>query len=149
MNVYRIFDEAFTALTRKLSNVELIHTDKENFSQRTHKFAVKTKGAFQGYIFAELENDLLNELVTGINKGRKLQEAEKILFAMEYLNIVCGRALSEINNQTGSGARLTVPQYITGKMPEELSDSEREILVYQSEYGQLKIKVSYKFERKG
>lgn len=147
ISVYRIFDDAFIDLTRKVSNVELVHADEDVFAQKSHRFIVKTKGAMQGYIFAEMEDNLLGKIVTGINKGRKLQEAEKILFAMEYLNIVCGRALSEINNQTESRSRLTVPQYITGRVSEELTGSEREELFYQSDYGQLKIKVIYKFER--
>jgi len=42
-----------------------------------------------------------------------------------------------------------VPQYVTGKMPETMSDGEKEELYYQSEYGQLKIKLRYKLERKG
>ncbi len=149
INVNQIFDDAFTALTQKVSNVKVVRGEDMECTQKSHKFLVKTKGAFQGYIFAEIENTLLGEIVTGINKGRKLQEAEKILFAMEYLNIVCGRALSEINNQTGSSSRLTVPQYITGKMPEMMSDGEKEELYYQSEYGQLKVKLRYKLERKG
>lgn len=149
INVNRIFDDAFTALTQKVSNVELVPVEENEFSQKIYRFVIKTKGAFQGYIIAEIANDLLGEIVTGINKGRKMQEAEKILFAMEYFNIVCGRALSEINNQTGSSSRLTVPQYVTGKMPEEMSGGESETLFYQSAYGQLKIKVIYKFERKG
>ena len=145
----QIFDDAFTALTTKVSNIELKRVTKGEFIQKSHRFVVKTKGAFQGYILAEIEHDLLGEIVTTINKGRKLQEAEKILFAMEYLNIVCGRALSEINNQTGSSSRLTVPQYVTGKVPEMMSDGEKEKLYYQSAFGQLKINLTYKFERKG
>ena len=149
INVNQIFDDAFTALTQKVSGVEVTRCTDTDFSQKTHRFVVKTKGMFQGQILAELEHELLGAIVMGINKGRKLQEAEKILFAMEYLNIVCGRALSEINNQTGTSSRLTVPQYITGKMPEKVSGSECEELRYQSEYGKLNIKVIYKLERKG
>lgn len=149
INVNQIFDDAFTALTAKVSNVEITRVTKGELIQKSHRFVVKTKGAFQGYILAEIENDLLGEIVTKINKGRKLKEAEKILFAMEYLNIVCGRALSEINNQTGTSSRLTVPQYVTGRMPEMMSDGEKEKLYYQSAFGQLKINLIYKFERKG
>lgn len=149
INVDRIFGEAFTTLTRKLSSVELESKEEGEFVQKPHLFIVKTKGAFQGYISAEIENGLLEEIVTRINKGRKLQSGEKILFAMEYLNIVCGRALSEINNQTGTSSRLTVPQYVTGKTPEEPAFGERETLFYQSTYGGLKLKLIYKFERKG
>ena len=149
INVNQIFDDAFTALTQKVSNVEIVRGEATEFTQQSHKFVVKTKGVFQGYISAEIEHNLLGEIVTGINKGRKLQEAEKILFAMEYLNIVCGRALSEINNQTGSSSRLTVPQYVTGKMPDMMSDGEKEELCYQSEFGSLKVKLNYKLERKG
>lgn len=149
INVNQIFDDAFTALTQKVSGVEVTRCTDIDFSQKTHRFVVKTKGMFQGQILAELEHELLGAIGKGINKGRKLQEAEKILFAMEYLNIVCGRALSEINNQTGTSSRLTVPQYITGKMPEKMSGSGYEELCYQSEYGKLNIKVIYKLERKG
>ena len=148
INVNQIFDDAFTVLTAKVSNVEISRAENGGLIQNADRFVVKTKGVFQGYISVEIEHALLEEIVTGINKGRKLKEAEKILFAMEYLNIICGRALSEINNQTGSSSRLTVPQYVTGKMPEMMSDGEREKLYYQSEFGQIKINLIYKFERK-
>lgn len=148
INVNQIFDDAFTVLTAKVSNVEISRAENMGLIQNADRFVVKTKGVFQGYISVEIEHALLEEIVTGINKGRKLKEAEKILFAMEYLNIICGRALSEINNQTGSSSRLTVPQYVTGKMPEMMSDGEREKLYYQSEFGQIKINLIYKFERK-
>ena len=148
INVNQIFDDAFTVLTAKVSNVEISRAENMGLIQNADRFVVKTKGVFQGYISVEIEHALLEEIVTGINKGRKLKEAEKILFAMEYLNIICGRALSEINNQTGSSSRLTVPQYVTGKMPEMMSDGEREKLCYQSEFGQIKINLIYKFERK-
>ena len=141
INVNQIFDDAFTVLTAKVSNVEISRAGNMGLIQKADRFVVKTKGTFQGYISAEIEHALLEEIVTGINKGRKLKEAEKILFAMEYLNIICGRALSEINNQTGNRSRLTIPHYVTEKSPKEQMDGESETLFYQSAYGLLKITV--------
>ncbi len=146
IDVHEIFDEAFTALTRKISSIELIKQEEEIFFEKPYSFMIKTKGGFQGQIYVKMEEPLMEEIVMKINKGGEMQEAEKILFAMEYLNIVCGRALSEINNQTGNRSRLTVPHYVTGKAPEELLDGESEILFYQSAYGRLKVKVVYKME---
>ena len=146
INVYSIFDEAFTSLTQKVSGIELVREEESGFEEKSHLFVIKTKGACQGQIVAELENGFLEEVVLKINKGRKLQTGEKILFAMEYLNIVCGRALSEINNQTGSSSRLTVPQYVTGKVP-VAPGGEKENLFFQSAYGRLKITLVYQFEK--
>ena len=42
-------------------------------------------------------------------EGRCLQRTKKILYINEYVNIVCGRALSEINNQMGVSSRLINP----------------------------------------
>ncbi len=146
VNVHRIFDEVFTALTQKISSIELTKEEEVNFSEKTHLFIIKTKGSFQGKIYAEIEEGLMEQIVSKINKGRKMQDAEKILFTMEYLNIVCGRALSEINNQTGNRSRLTVPHYVTDKTSEEITDGESEMLFYQSTHGCLKVTVVYKIE---
>lgn len=144
INVYQIFDEAFTALTQKVSVVELTKEEDGIFPDGAHLFVIKTKGGFQGEIRVEMEEGLMDEIVTRINKGQKMQEAEKILFAVEYLNIVCGRALSEINNQLGNRSRLSIPHYVTETEPEDMKDGESETLSYQSTYGKLKITVIYK-----
>ena len=146
INIHEIFDEAFTVLTEKISSVELIKQEEAIFFGKPYEFIIKTKGGFQGQIRVQMEEPLMEEIVMKINKGVEMQDAEKILFAMEYLNIVCGRALSEINNQTGNRSRLTIPHYVTGKSPEEQMDGERETLFYQSDYGCLKITVAYKME---
>ena len=117
--------------------------EQQHFFEKTLLFIIKTKGAFQGQIRVELEKGLMEEIVYKLNKGREMQDTEKILFTMEYLNIVCGRALSEINNQTGNRSRLTVPHYVTEQVTEEVLDGESETLFYKSEYGRLKINVVY------
>ena len=146
VNVHEIFDEAFTTLTEKVSSVQLLKQEVGLFFGQPMLFVIKTKGGFQGQIFVQMEESLMEEIVRKINKGKEMQDEEKILFAMEYLNIVCGRALSEINNQIGNRSRLNIPQYVTDKASIERMDGKSETLFYQSEYGSLKIIVIYKID---
>lgn len=148
VNVLKIFDEAFISLTEALSSITLEHFLNYREILKDYKvFVIRTKGVFESYIRIEIEDLLLKNIVDAISKGTKLDDTEVILYIMEYLNIVCGRALSEINNQIGKSSRLTVPQYIRDLTCEEsLPDGEREELAFNSEYGKLKVSVVYHYD---
>lgn len=151
INVSQIFDGAFVLLTEDISSIVLehrLHTEEPLECYKT--FIIRTKGIFRGCIQIDIEEKLLKNIVNNISKGAKLQETEIILYTMEYLNIVCGRALSEINNQIGKSSRLTVPQYIqnvTNEPPllNERSE-EREEIYFDSEFGKMNILVTYHFD---
>ena len=47
-----------------------------------------------------------------MNGGTAASEDEKLLYINEYINIVCGCALSNISNKIGGASRLTVPVFL-------------------------------------
>lgn len=58
---------------------------------------------------------------------------------MSMVNIICGRALSEINNRLGRTSRLTVPMMCSDKESIDIDDSEmeNEVLFYETEFGNI------------
>lgn len=151
VNVSQIFDGAFVLLTEDISSIVLEHRLNDEDSLECYKtFVIRTKGIFKGCVRIEIEDKLLKKIVNNISKGAKLQETEVILYTMEYLNIVCGRALSEINNQIGKSSRLTVPQYVQNvtKDPSLLNGvaEEQEEIHFDSEFGKMNILVTYHFD---
>lgn len=148
VNVLQIFDGAFILLTESLSSIILEHrlNYKESLED-SRIFVIRTKGVFESYIQVEIEDPLLQAIVTAISKGKKLVETEMILYTMEYLNIVCGRALSEINNQIGKSSRLTVPKYVYNLRAEKpLVGGEQANLFLDSEYGKMNVSITYRYE---
>ncbi|MSS64221.1 chemotaxis protein CheX [Velocimicrobium porci] len=148
VNVFQAFDGAFILLTESLSSIILEHClDDKDTIQDYKMFVIRTKGIFESYIQIAIEDHLLGGIVNAISKGKKLDETERILYIMEYLNIVCGRALSEINNQVGKSSRLTVPQYIRDVTYEEpFLDGEQENLFFDSEYGKMNVSITYHYD---
>lgn len=149
VNVSQIFDGAFVLLTEDIASIVLEHRLAEESFFECHKtFVIRTKGVFIGCVQTDIEDCLLDKIVSNISKGAKLQDTEMILYTMEYLNIVCGRALSEINNLIGKSSRLTVPQYIqnVAKVRPFPDDEECDKIYFDSEFGKMNITVTYHFD---
>ena len=107
---------------------------------------VKTKGKFNSTIICGFSSDIFDAIIIGMNDGKMPSEDEKVLYINEYVNIICGRALSEINNRLGRTSRLTVPMMCYDKESIVIDDSEmeNEVLFYETEFGNIEVCIYYK-----
>lgn len=145
MKVGKIFDDAFISISKKLISLDLRRKKEEIISVKCMEF-VKTKGKFNSTIICGFSSDIFDAIIIGMNDGKMPSEDEKVLYINEYVNIICGRALSEINNKLGRTSRLTVPMMCSDKESIDIDDSEMEnvVLFYETEFGNIKVCIYYK-----
>ena len=145
MKVGKIFDDAFISISKKLISLDLRRKKEEIISVKCMEF-VKTKGKFNSTIICGFSSDIFDAIIIGMNDGKMPSEGEKVLYINEYVNIICGRALSEINNRLGRTSRLTVPMMCSDKESIDIDDSEmeNEVLFYETEFGNIEVCIYYK-----
>ena len=145
MKVEKIFDDAFISISKKLISLDLRRKKEEIISVKCMEF-VKTKGKFNSTIICGFSSDIFDAIIIGMNDGKMPSEDEKVLYINEYVNIICGRALSEINNRLGRTSRLTVPMMCSDKESIDIDDSEmeNEVLFYETEFGNIEVCIYYK-----
>ena len=145
MKVGKIFDDAFISISKKLRSLDLRRKKEEIISVKCMEF-VKTKGKFNSTIICGFSSDIFDAIIIGMNDGKMPSEDEKVLYINEYVNIICGRALSEINNRLGRTSRLTVPMMCSDKESIDIDDSEmeNEVLFYETEFGNIEVCIYYK-----
>ena len=145
MKVGKIFDDAFISISKKLISLDLRRKKEEVISVKCMEF-VKTKGKFNSTIICGFSSDIFDAIIIGMNDGKMPSEDEKVLYINEYVNIICGRALSEINNRLGRTSRLTVPMMCSDKESIDIDDSEmeNEVLFYETEFGNIEVCIYYK-----
>ena len=145
MKVGKIFDDAFISISKKPISLDLRRKKEEIISVKCMEF-VKTKGKFNSTIICGFSSDIFDAIIIGMNDGKMPSEDEKVLYINEYVNIICGRALSEINNRLGRTSRLTVPMMCSDKESIDIDDSEmeNEVLFYETEFGNIEVCIYYK-----
>ena len=145
MKFGKIFDDAFISISKKLISLDLRRKKEEIISVKCMEF-VKTKGKFNSTIICGFSSDIFDAIIIGMNDGKMPSEDEKVLYINEYVNIICGRALSEINNRLGRTSRLTVPMMCSDKESIDIDDSEmeNEVLFYETEFGNIEVCIYYK-----
>ena len=145
MKVGKIFDDAFISISKKLISLDLRRKKEEIISVKCMEF-VKTKGKFNSTIICGFSSDIFDAIIIGMNDGKMPSEDEKVLYINEYVNIICGRAVSEINNRLGRTSRLTVPMMCSDKESIDIDDSEmeNEVLFYETEFGNIEVCIYYK-----
>ena len=145
MKVGKIFDDAFISISKKLISLDLRRKKEEIISVKCMEF-VKTKGKFNSTIICGFSSDIFDAIIIGMNDGKMPSEDEKVLYINEYVNIICGRALSVINNRLGRTSRLTVPMMCSDKESIDIDDSEmeNEVLFYETEFGNIEVCIYYK-----
>ena len=125
--------------------MDLSRKKEEIISVKCMEF-VKTKGKFNSTIICGFSSDIFDAIIIGMNDGKMPSEDEKVLYINEYGNIICGRALYEINNRLGRTSRLTVPMMCSDKESIDIDDSEmeNEVLFYETEFGNIEVCIYYK-----
>lgn len=120
--------------------------EKEVKEDNVITITLRSKGIFNSKIYCYLEKDLVVEMINNITRGEPILEGEIDLYLKEYLNVICGRAISEINNIVGIASRFSVPDIFQGYKEVENCYEQKEEFMYGNEFGMLKLIVVYMFE---
>ena len=149
IQISEVFDHTLVSLTKALAGIELEKAETKSWEAKD-KFVetINTKGKFDSYILCEIEADLFEHIVTMMHGGSPPTEEEKVLYINEYINIICGRAISAINNELRVTSRLSIPTFHGRSLneTEKQEKAEQRVLWYQTEKGSMRFVIYYTFQ---
>ncbi len=149
IQIDKVFDHEVVSLTKALTGLNLKKAPQENWrGKKNFAESIRTKGNFDAVITCQMEQSLFYDIILRMHGGTLPTEQETVLYINEYMNIICGRALSAINNITGNASRLSVPMFhgeIEGALEENLKKDEY-ILLYEAEEGLIRFIIQYTFQ---
>lgn len=147
VEVKELFDRAFYEVTRKLVKIEIQKTGDEREKEEQVllnqgcRELIETVGSMNSVVVCQFSEELFRFITTAMNGGKLPAKEELHLFLNEYMNIICGFAVSQMNNITGTKSRLSVPQYYPegAQIDGSLQKRQRQRLSYDSKYGKLHV----------
>lgn len=146
MEVDEIFDCAFVSVSKKIASLNLKRNINRDLNgDDSYTGSVYTKGKFNSLVVCEISSDVYEHIIYVMNSGEPASDDEKLLYINEYINIVCGFALSNISNKIGGSSKLTVPVFL--KKGETIREKDRKskniVLYYETDIGCLRVTVYY------
>lgn len=146
MEVDEIFDCAFVSVSKKIASLNLKRNINRDLNgDDSYTGSVYTKGKFNSLVVCEISSDVYEHIIYVMNSGEPASDDEKLLYINEYINIVCGFALSNISNKIGGSSKLTVPVFL--KKGETIREKDRKskniVLYYETDIGVLRVTVYY------
>lgn len=148
LDVRAIFRDVFIKLTKHMGNMNLLETGEPITKEKDRYIVfVNTKGVFLARIICILDKKLGQDILTNMVHGRKLLPEEQELYLKEYVNIICGNALTQINSQKKAASRLTVPAFSEEEsLLEKEMEMQNESIVFQGNSGCIEVRISYVME---
>ena len=154
VDVKELFDKAFFEVTRKLVQIDFQKTRDEREKEEQVllnqgcRELIETRGSMNSVVVCHFSEDLYQFITRTMNGGELPSEDVLHLYLNEYMNIICGFAVSQMNNLTGTKSRLSVPQYLPEGEQIDVSfqKKQRHRMTYQSKYGMLHVFLFYSFQ---
>lgn len=146
--VAEIFNKSFIDVTKRVARIDIVEeTPIDNDIEDLYSGIIITKGNYRSLIICSMQESVMQEISKGMNHGKNVETEEIELFVGEYLNIVCGSALSKINNIVGKASRLSVPVIVRGAYEKnEITEYEQITEFYFScGNGNIKVNMEYTF----
>lgn len=145
MEVDEIFDCAFVPISKKIASLNLKRElDRDIDEEDSYTGSVYTKGKFNSLIVCEISSAVYEHIIYVMNGGEPTP-GEEALYINEYINIICGYALSNISNKLGGSSRLTVPVF--GEKGEifkgKSGKSKNVVLYYETDIGTIRVSIYY------
>ena len=143
--VKQIFDASFFDITKKLVRLEVSRVEKIEEEQKNtilvqgYREKIRTQGAVNATVICQFPEPLFQYIINTMHGGTSPDEEEIPLYINEYMNIICGHAISKINNITKTKSRLSVPEFYGEEDTLEISLEKGQYLAYQSPYGLMQV----------
>lgn len=150
--VKSVFDHAFQTVSEKILGMSLVRQEDApeelNWQYDTDKVMIFTTGFFDAEIICEFTPELFECIIALMNGGLMPPMEERQLYIKEYINIVCGYAISKLNNVMGTVSRLSVPHFQKAGEALEMEGErqERSRLCYETEAGALNVTIFYSLD---
>lgn len=146
VKVEEIFDCAFVSVTKKIASLDLCRKSDGSLKiDDEYAGSVYTTGMFNSLVVMEFSPAICKHIIFTMTNGAEVTDEERLLYMKEYVNIVCGRAISAINDETGSISRITIPAFHS--LEEIISEvdkkSKKIVLHYETDIGIICVSVYY------
>ncbi len=143
--VDEIFDSAFVSVTKKLSSLDLKRGLDRKLEEDVYTGSVFTLGVFEAFVFCDISSKLYDYIVYEMSDGCALTAEDKLLYIKEYMNIVCGYAVSKINNELGSACKISVPVFdsMEQMIAEAQQKPSQDVIFYETDVGMIRVSVYY------
>lgn len=138
-----VFQSVFTEITQQLTKIPLKESDSITDMKLEEQVILFIHGFIEAEIVCFFAKELYEAIVKAMYGGTLPAEQERILYLKEYMNIICGRAVSALNNAIGEPSRLSVPYY-QEEVPEDHKKRQHTIqLSYDTEYGTMQVRIAF------
>lgn len=142
-----LVENILISLTEQLTGIRFRIMDFKPIKKSYVLFLVHTHGYFESDVYFYIEENLRDKLIEELGNGWVSNTEEAFLCITEYLNVICGRGISEVNNTLKEHSRITVPTLL--KDTNVKSQYEKKITVScDSLYGRMNIITYYSNEMK-
>lgn len=137
----KVFVEAFVVITRQLASFDLVYEECADWDiEGGFICLIHTRGAINLRVACHMNPEFSREIVSKMYGGDIDNMQEMKLYLNEYMNIVCGYAVSRLNDTTGTRSRISVPQMIVADCEENtFQEMEGEHYCFSSNYGDIRV----------
>jgi chemotaxis protein CheY-P-specific phosphatase CheC len=108
-------------------------------------------GHYEASILCEGDWNVFGRIISAMYGGDSPPADEQSLYVNEYMNIVCGRLVSKLNEMTGEISRVSVPEYFGETRPvcDQREEPYSQEMTYQVEQGFIRFTIQYVFPKNG
>lgn len=140
----KVFVEAFVVITRQLASVDLMYEEYADWDiEGGFICLIHTRGAVNLRVACHMNSEFSQEIVSKMYGGDIDDVQEMKLYLNEYMNIVCGYAVSRLNDTTGTRSRISVPQMIVADCEEDaFRNMDGEHYCFSSDYGDIRVSIN-------
>jgi CheY-specific phosphatase CheX len=141
-----IFSNSLREITEEMSGVVLHACDSsEIVSSRIHSIIINIVGVYKGRALLKMGVDIVNKITESMNFGPLDTITDTSLYLGEFSNIVCGRAITNINNRYKScDLRLTPPAIFSGQQMRIITpDVHSMSLFFSSDFGPIALDIGF------
>lgn len=143
LDVRHMFVESFTSVTEKIAGFPLrCCSDKKDF-KTGQNVKINAEGVFTACLYISMEGSFEDAVLKGMSNGKVLSPEMRKMYVGEYINIVFGHVLTNINNIVGKTSRLTIPVVGLSEQDNGKEYKEHCTLYFVSPCGSMKMEISY------
>lgn len=143
LDVRHMFVESFTSVTEKIAGFPLRCCAEKKDFKIGQIVKIRAEGVFRASLYISMEETFEDAVYNGMTKGKVLPPNMHDLYVGEYINIISGHALTNINNMMGQTSRLTVPVVGISEKNDSEEYKKQCTLYFEAPCGNMKMDISY------
>lgn len=150
--IVAVFENAFCEVSDRISSIKLqreenlANTDCKDMLEKGYREMIHIHGFMDAVLVCNFTDELFRQIVCAMNGEVMPEEEEVPLYLNEYINIICGYAVSRLNTIIGQKSRVSVPSFLDKEDYLEISmeHKERLVMCFDSPYGLLQTVLYYR-----